>query len=122
MNASRIDARDRDVSWVPGSGTRPGGRGSAAPRSPPAEGCRAQSHGKLPSPPAASRPEVHWQCAPSPSLHHVQADVRSDPIQPRAQPASFLEALQSPPCPHEGVLHCVLGVLGGPEHPIAIGG
>jgi hypothetical protein len=49
-----------------------------------------------------------------------QAPVGGDPVHPLPQRRAVLEPAQVPPCPHQNLLHHVLGVLEGPEHPVAV--
>ena len=60
----------------------------------------------------------HALCA---LLDRVEADVGRDPVQPWAKRATALEPAESPPGPQQGLLQCVVGVLGRPEHAIAVG-
>lgn len=53
---------------------------------------------------------------------HVQADVGRDAVEPGAQAGPPLERGVAPPGPHERVLHRVLGLEGGAEHPVAVPG
>jgi hypothetical protein len=50
----------------------------------------------------------------------VQAPIRRDPVQPRAQRGSRLVAIQAAPRGEQGLLHQVLGVLHRPDDPVAV--
>jgi hypothetical protein len=54
------------------------------------------------------------------ALDRRQARVRGDPVQPRAHRAAALELRQPAPGAQQRLLHGVLGVLHGAEHPIAV--
>ncbi len=68
------------------------------------------------------RPEVHRQGAALASFDHVEADVRRDPVEPRAQRGPALEAVEATPRAHERLLDGVLGVERRAEHPVAVAG
>ena len=44
----------------------------------------------------AGGPEIHRACTPLAALEHVEADVRRDAVEPRAQRRAALEALEAP--------------------------
>ena len=50
----------------------------------------------------------------------VQAAVRGDAVQPRAQRRAPLEAVEAAPRGEQRLLHEILGVLDGPEQPVAV--
>ena len=52
----------------------------------------------------------------------VDADVGGDPVQPRAHARAALEAVLRAPGADQGLLHRVLGVVDGAEHPVAVAG
>ena len=67
-------------------------------------------------------PEVHRA---GPALRrpvHVDAHVAGDPVQPRAHRRAALEAVDGLPGAHVGLLHGVLGLGAGAEHPVAEAG
>jgi hypothetical protein len=70
----------------------------------------------------ARRPEIHRARPPLAAVEHVEADVRRDPVQPRAQAGAALEAGEAAPGADERVLHRVLGLERGAEHPVAVRG
>ena len=111
--ASRTDSRAPTMSAGSPSGTtRPSGIGSIQSWS----GVRRFS--TIGSP---GRSEVHRARASLARVEHVEADVRRDAIEPRAQRGSTLEALVAAPRPDEGLLHGVLRVDRS-EHPVAVRG
>ena len=68
------------------------------------------------------RAEVHRPGPPLGAAEHVEAHVRGDAVEPRPQGRAALEAVEGPPGPHHRLLHRVLGLEAGPEHPVAVGG
>ncbi len=68
------------------------------------------------------RPQVHRAGPPFLARQHVEADVRRDPVEPRAEARATFEALEAFPRPEQGLLHGVLGVEGRAEHPVAVRG
>ena len=69
-----------------------------------------------------ARPQVH---RPGPALaaaQHVQADVGGDAVEPRARGRPSLEVVEAPPGPQHRLLHGVIGVEDGAEHPVAVAG
>ena len=117
----RRDEGEPDASRAPRP--RPPGRlGRRAPsgsaRSSVTSGsvCRFASIGSL------RRAEVHRPRAPLAAFEHVQADVGGDPVEPGAQRRPALEAVEAAPGADQRLLHRVLGLERGPEHPIAVPG
>ena len=43
--------------------------------------------------------EIHWTRPARAPVEHVEADVRRDPVEPRAQRGATLEAIEAAPCP-----------------------
>ena len=82
---------------------RAAGPGRAAART-PRPGCRR---------PAARR-------LPGMALQVVQAGVGGDPVEPGPERRAPGVGLAAPPGPQEGLLHHVLGVGEGAEHPVAV--
>ena len=68
------------------------------------------------------RAEVHRPRAALAPLEQVEADVRRDPVQPRAHRGATLEAVAAAPRAKQGLLHGVLGLERRGEHPVAVGG
>ena len=68
------------------------------------------------------RPEVHRTSAALPSAQHVEADVRGDAVEPGAEGRAAFETVDSAPGADERLLHGVLGLERGAEHPIGVGG
>jgi hypothetical protein len=64
--------------------------------------------------------EVDRQHAFLASLGDVERGVGRDPVQPRAQRAAALEAVERLPGAQHRVLQGILGVVGGAEHPVAV--
>jgi hypothetical protein len=50
----------------------------------------------------------------------IEAHVRGDPIEPRAQRRTPLEALEALPGAHQRLLHGVISIDGGTQHAIAV--
>jgi hypothetical protein len=50
----------------------------------------------------------------------VEADVRGDAVEPRAQRRAPFEAIETPPGADDRVLHGVVGIGGGAEHAVAV--
>jgi O-methyltransferase involved in polyketide biosynthesis len=69
----------------------------------------------------ARRRQVRRQYPRAASFGQPQADVGGDPVQPGAQRAAALEAVQATPGGEQCFLHRILGVLRGAEHPVAVG-
>ena len=69
----------------------------------------------------ARRPEVHRARAALLAAEHVEADVRGDAVEPRAQRRSALEALEAAPGADERLLDRVLGLERRGEHAVAVG-
>ena len=67
------------------------------------------------------RAEVDRQRALRPPRELVQARVRRDLVEPRAQRAALREARQGAPGPQQRLLERVLGVVDRAEHPVAVG-
>ena len=67
------------------------------------------------------RAEIHRPGAPLAAAEHVEADVRRDPVQPRAQRGAALEAVVAAPGADERLLHRVLGLERRAEHAVAVG-
>ena len=101
--ASRTDSRAPTISaGSPASGTtRPSGIGSIQSWS---GVCRFSTIGR------AGRAEIHRPRPSLAALEHVEADVRRDPVEPRAKRRAALEAVVRTPGPDERLLHGVLGV------------
>ena len=133
-----------------GSAPRAGWRaGAAAPRRTRARGSRAARSGpparrgrprRRASRPGRARPTpsrraacaepvvrvgrravVDRQHALGPPRDLVQAGVRGDRVEPRAQRAAALEAREAAPRAQRGLLQRVLGVVHRAEHPVAVG-
>ena len=77
---------------------------------------RVQDRGRL-----AARPEVHRACAALAAAQHVEADIRRDAVQPRAQRRAPLEAVVAAPGADHRLLHGVLGLEGRAEHAVGVG-
>lgn len=61
------------------------------------------------------------RCRPArPALELVQTGVGGDPVQPCLKLRAGLVALERSPCPQEGLLDDVLGIVRGTKHPIAV--
>jgi len=58
--------------------------------------------------------------APAGRAARVEALVGGDPVEPRPHRGAPLEPGQAPPGGQQRVLHGVLGVLDGAEHPVAV--
>jgi RNA polymerase sigma factor (sigma-70 family) len=69
---------------------------------------------------AARRPEVHRTRAALPARQHVEAHVRRDPVEPRAQRGAPFEFVVVPPRADERLLDRVLGLERRGEHPVAV--
>ena len=57
-----------------------------------------------------------------PGPQHVAADVGRDPVEPRSQHGTALQAVEASPRAHQRVLHGVLGIEGRAEHPATVSG
>jgi hypothetical protein len=57
---------------------------------------------------------------PPAAPQRVEAGVGDDPVEPRPGVGAGLEAVAPPPRAQERLLHRVLGLLEGPEHPVAV--
>ena len=68
------------------------------------------------------RAEVHRPGASLAARDHVQADVRRDPVEPRAERRPALESAQALPGTEERLLDGVLGLEHRAEHPVAVAG
>jgi len=66
--------------------------------------------------------EVHRARAARAAVEHVEADVRGDPVEPRAQRRAALEAVKAPPGADHRLLNGVLGLERRGEHPVAVPG
>jgi hypothetical protein len=66
------------------------------------------------------RAVVDRQHALGPLGDQVEARVRGDPVEPRADRAAALEPRQRPPRPQQRLLERVLGVVDGAEHAVAV--
>src|SRR5581483_12323864 len=66
------------------------------------------------------RPQVHRAGSPLAAREHVEADVRRDPVEPRAEARAPLEAAVALPGADEGVLDRVLGLERRAEHAVAV--
>jgi hypothetical protein len=64
--------------------------------------------------------QARGQHPPPARLQRVQADVGGDPVEPRPDRRAALEAGVGAPRPQVGLLHRVLGVVRGAEHPVAV--
>ena len=53
-------------------------------------------------------------------LQQRQANVRGDSVQPRGERRARLEAAEVPPRAEQRLLACVVGVVQGAEHPVAV--
>src|SRR5438094_124204 len=67
---------------------------------------------------SACRAEVHRPCAALPSVEHVEADVRRNPVEPGPERRPSLEAIEAPPRPDQRLLHRILRVERS-QHPVA---
>ena len=116
MKASRIDSRATAVSA--GSAavgtTMPSGTGSIQADS--TSGGRSALLGR------AGRAEVHRPRASLAAAEHVEADVRRDPVQPRAQLRAALEPVVGAPGADHRLLDRILRLEGGAEHPVGVAG
>ena len=63
---------------------------------------------------------VDRQHALRPRGDRIQAGVRGDRVEPRAQRAAALELAERAPGAQQRVLERVLGVVHRPEHPVAV--
>ena len=128
--ARRTSAAPR-AGWAAGAGPR---RRTPAPRSRRARPCSSgrsangSSHGTSWSrtlvtawPVSDAGGDLHGQHPPLLAVELVQARVRRDPVQPRAQRRAALEALAPAPGAQAHFLQHVLGVVRGAEHPVAVG-
>ena len=70
----------------------------------------------------ARRPEIHGPRPALAGVQHVEAHVRRDPVEPRAQRCTALEAVETSPGAEQGLLHGVLGLERRAEHSVAVGG
>ena len=70
----------------------------------------------------ARGPEIHRPRPALAGVQHVEADVRRDPVEPRAQRCTALEAVETSPGAEQGLLHGVLGLERRAEHSVAVGG
>ena len=64
------------------------------------------------------RPDAGEPSGPLPE--HVEADVRGDPVEPGPEQRAALERVPPAPGPQVHLLHRVLGLLVGGEHPVAV--
>jgi hypothetical protein len=71
---------------------------------------------------AAGRLEVHRPRAALPPRQHVQTHVRRDAVQPRPELRAALESVERTPRADHRLLHGILGLEGGAEHPVAVPG
>src|SRR5262249_43625601 len=53
---------------------------------------------------------------------HVEADIARDLVQPRPHRGATLEAVEALPCPHQRLLHRVVGLERRTEHSVAVRG
>ena len=65
--------------------------------------------------------EIHRARTPLAPVQRVEADIRRDPVEPRAQGRAALEAVDRPPGADECLLHRVLGLERRAEHAVAVG-
>ena len=65
--------------------------------------------------------EVHRAGPALLAAEHVEADVGGDPVEPRPQRRPALERVVVLPGPDHRLLHGVLGLEPGAEHPVAVG-
>ena len=79
-------------------------------------------HVQVPSIGSRAGPEIHRPRAALAAVEHVEADVRRDPVQPRAQGRAALEAVERAPGADQRLLHRVLGLERRAEHAVAVGG
>ena len=70
----------------------------------------------------SGRAEIHRSRSSLTACDHVQADVRRNPVEPRAQRRAALEPAQAPPGAEQRLLDGVLGLEGRAEHAIAVAG
>ena len=70
----------------------------------------------------SGRAEIHRSRSSLTACDHVQADVRRDPVEPRAQRRAALEPAQALPGAEQRLLDGVLGLEGRAEHAIAVAG
>ena len=75
---------------------------------------------QVPTRSARARAEVHRPRAPLAPREHVEADVRRDPVEPRAERRAALEPVEALPGAEERLLHRVLGLEDRAEHPVAV--
>ena len=68
----------------------------------------------------AGRAEIHRPRAPLAGAEHVEADVRRDAVEPRAQRRASLEAVVPAPGADVRLLDGVLGLEGRAEHAVAV--
>ena len=90
-----------------GEGLQPAGCPAAAPGAP------GDRHSR--------RTEAAGSGRRAASLQRGQAGVRRDPVsQVRSDASSRVVAVGRPPGPQQGLLHQVLGLVDGAEHPVAV--
>ena len=68
----------------------------------------------------ARRHDIRGQNTPTAAFQRVEAHVRGDPVQPRADRGPALERRPGLPCAQERLLEGVVGVINGAEHPVAV--
>jgi hypothetical protein len=68
-----------------------------------------------------ARRDADGQLTPMALLDGGQAPVSRDLVEPRADETALVEAAGAAPRARERVLHRVLGVVQGAEHPVAVG-
>ena len=64
--------------------------------------------------------EIHWTRPARAPVEHIEADVRRDPVEPRAQRRAALEAIDASPCSQQRLLDRVLRIERRAEHPVAV--
>jgi len=86
----------------------------AKPRDVRDRGC--SDHGAV-----ARRSEVDGHCPSAPGCDAVEASTRGHGVQPRTQRAAALETRDPTPRSQQRVLQGIVGVVGGPQHAVAVG-
>ena len=85
-----------------------------------AEPDRLDERGGQPVRRVGGRSQVDRDQPPPAPLDLTQADVGGDGVEPGPQRAAPLEPVHTAPPAQQGLLHGVLGVVGGAEHPVAV--
>ena len=114
--ASRIDSRDSTTSAgsPPAGTTRPSGTGRIHAPSGSASGSGVSADRR--------RREIHRARPALLATQHVETDVGDDAVQPRAQGGPALEGVEALPRAQERLLHRVLRLEGGSQHPVRVRG